>query len=513
MLSHPNRRFLFRLLASLLILGATLCGRFLYELHADNAAMQAVILPAHTPPAGHASVLVIAPHCDDETLGVGGLIADAVRRGARVSVVFVTNGDGFPMAVSRQYRRLYPRPQDYERLAHLRQAEARQAMAKLGVSPTQIYFLGYPDGGIAELWNHYWSADLPYTSRYTRCYVSPYRNSFRPGAVYCGRSLMTDLETLLRQLRPQWLYIPHPGDDHPDHWATYCFAAAALEELRQAAATKPVSGSVMLSQGPAVQRDPAPTTVQVFSYLVHRGDWPVPQGLRHDARLVPPAPLSDLDTCWASFALTPACEAQKEAALLCYRSQTAVMKRFLTSFVRRDELFGSLPPVDLRYSDRGHRNFQTVISDSTADTLVRRLEGSGDLTGVDACVTAKSLRLRLSSRLPVSPRLTYTFRIHPIGASGRQIEPLNLAFQHLRCEEVEGRCLGCVLVASIPLARLGGASCVLVGADSRLGSMPIDRVCWRLLRLPGERRTLTAVKDRSPATHPAGRVTAGAAPA
>ena len=100
------RRFLIRSTVALLFLGATLCGRFLYSLHAANAAMQTVFLPPHIAPPSGASVLVVAAHCDDETLGVGGMIADASRRGCQVSVVFVTSGDGFPMAVSREYRKL-----------------------------------------------------------------------------------------------------------------------------------------------------------------------------------------------------------------------------------------------------------------------------------------------------------------------------------------------------------------------------------------------------------------------
>src|SRR5438477_5708885 len=162
-MSRPSqRRHLFQFLLALLILTATLCGRFLYGLHADNAAMQNVLLPPHLLPVSGSTVLVIAPHCDDETLGVGGLIADASRRGVRVSVAFVTNGDGFPMAVSREYRRFRPRPQDYRRMARQRQEEARSALAHLGVPRERIFFLGYPDRGIAELWNQYWQPDQPY---------------------------------------------------------------------------------------------------------------------------------------------------------------------------------------------------------------------------------------------------------------------------------------------------------------------------------------------------------------
>jgi LmbE family N-acetylglucosaminyl deacetylase len=324
------RRFAFRTLAVCFILIGTLCGRFLYGIHAQNAAMQTVFLPTHPVPAPGASVLVIAPHCDDETLGVGGLIAEASRRGCRVSVAFVTNGDGFPMAVSRQYRRLPLWPEDYRRLARLRQREAKAALRRLGVPPERIYFLGYPDGGVAQLWSRYWSPEEPYRSPFTGCTSSPYPNSYRRGAVYSGQDLMSDLQALLVQTRPEWLYIPHAGDDHPDHWATHCFAVAALEE-QQSHRERPAGAGPVL---------PMP---RVSTFLVHRGDWPVPQGMHREARLVPPAPLAWLDTEWSAHSLSPQAQADKEAALRCYRSQMAAMKRFLTSFIRQDELLGALP--------------------------------------------------------------------------------------------------------------------------------------------------------------------------
>jgi LmbE family N-acetylglucosaminyl deacetylase len=465
------RRFLFRAALALLILGVTLCGRFLYSLHAANAAMQTVFLPAHVAPLSGASVLVVAPHCDDETLGVGGLIADASRRGCRVSVVFVTNGDGFPMAVSRQYRRLPLWKADYRRLARQRQKEARAALAVLGVPAERITFLGYPDGGIAQLWNRHWTPDEPYRSAFTGCTRSPYPDSFRRSAVYCGQDLMQDLETLLQRLKPDWLYVPHPGDDHPDHWATHCFAVAALEEMRDRRAR--------------LGADWQPNDARLSTYLVHRGDWPVPQGLHREARLVPPASMARLDTQWSTMTLPEQAMADKEAALRCYRSQTAVMKRFLTSFIRQDELFGAMQPELLTPTAPGQRPWRVSFADSTRDTLMRDIEGSADIASVAVRLAGERLRIRVTTRRPLSPRLTYTLRLHPLGRGVEQTEPLSIPIYRLRCGEplAEGHCSGRELEVSVPLAALGEPSSILVGVDSRLGRVPIDRVSWRLLRL------------------------------
>jgi LmbE family N-acetylglucosaminyl deacetylase len=447
--------------------------------------MQSVLLPPHVLPPPGARVLVIAPHCDDETLGVGGLIVDAIRHGAQVSIAFVTNGDGFPMAVSREYRCFPPRAADYRRMARIRQEEARSALACLGVPGERIYFLGYPDGGIAELWNQHWQPDEPYRSRFTECDSSPYGNSYHPGSRYCGQALMGDLESLLQRVHPDVLYIPHPGDDHPDHWATHCFSMAALEDLRLTDETHAQTSQ----DGAGQTRRSGLTTgwqqVGLFTYLVHRGDWPVPQGLWREARLVPPAPLVGLDTRWSSRALSREAESRKEKALLCYRSQTAVMKRFLTSFVRRDELFGALPPEELVPEDHDPDHWVTAISDTTGDTLLRGIEGSGDLTTVKVVLSSERLRLRVATRLPLSPRLTYTIRLHPLGLGPGGSVPCSIPIHRLQSDEdgVSAQCMANELTANMPLSMLGRPAALMLGADSRLGRMSIDRVCWRLIRL------------------------------
>lgn len=82
-------------------------------------------------------LLVIAPHPDDESLGCGGLIAACRARGVTVRVTLLTDGTG-----SHRHSRAYPP----ERLAALREAEAREASAALGLADDRITFLGLPDG-------------------------------------------------------------------------------------------------------------------------------------------------------------------------------------------------------------------------------------------------------------------------------------------------------------------------------------------------------------------------------
>ena len=80
--------------------------------------------------------IVVAPHPDDESLGCGGLIADACRQGLRGKVVIVSDGAG-----SHPNSKAYPP----ERLIPLREEEAKQAGAELGLNPEDILFLRLPD--------------------------------------------------------------------------------------------------------------------------------------------------------------------------------------------------------------------------------------------------------------------------------------------------------------------------------------------------------------------------------
>lgn len=81
-------------------------------------------------------IVVVAPHQDDESLGCGGLIAQAVDLGLAVRIVFVSDGAGsHPGSAS------YPP----ERLRDLREAEALAAARVLGVAGDAVRFLRLPD--------------------------------------------------------------------------------------------------------------------------------------------------------------------------------------------------------------------------------------------------------------------------------------------------------------------------------------------------------------------------------
>jgi LmbE family N-acetylglucosaminyl deacetylase len=261
---------------------------------------------------------VIAPHNDDEVLGAGGAIQRHLRRGDPVSVVLLTNGDG-------QYRGPRLSRRRAVRLGYLRQEETLRALSALGLPERCVYFLGYPDRGLARLWSRHWPYENPYRAPQTGATRSPYENSFTPGAPYCGEALTQDLMEILRRERPHIIYLPHPCDTHPDHRSACAFTLYALQTLKEG------------QDEPSLALD---GQVQLLGYLIHFEPWPLTQGRGMHKELRPPRPLIQASgTRWRSLPLTPEEVKRKKRALLCHRSQMRMLRPYLLSFVRRNELF------------------------------------------------------------------------------------------------------------------------------------------------------------------------------
>lgn len=136
-------------------------------------------------------MLVFAPHQDDESFGCGGLIALKRSRQIPVRVVFMTHGDP-------------NRDPGEPTLVKLRETEALDALAQLGVAADQVQFLRYPDGQLPQL--------------------PPQRQDI----------LHQQLITLLPTNQPWEIFVPHAQDAHGDHEATYAFVHAAIAQSPQA---------------------------------------------------------------------------------------------------------------------------------------------------------------------------------------------------------------------------------------------------------------------------------------
>jgi LmbE family N-acetylglucosaminyl deacetylase len=82
------------------------------------------------------SILVIAPHPDDESFGCSGLIAQKTRNGAEVYILFLTNGEKSLSTISKS------------ELKQVRQANAIAAAQILGINESHLLWLNLPDGAI-----------------------------------------------------------------------------------------------------------------------------------------------------------------------------------------------------------------------------------------------------------------------------------------------------------------------------------------------------------------------------
>lgn len=131
------------------------------------------------------NVLVFAPHPDDDIIGCGGSIARHIQLGDRVTIVYMTSGESGSLKYSTQ------------ELASIREEEARQAAAILGVS--QLFYLRYPDGYLEY-----------------------------------SKSALDDVVSLIRQHKPTRVYLPHDNEAVPDHKVT---SRLITEGIRRAAGT------------------------------------------------------------------------------------------------------------------------------------------------------------------------------------------------------------------------------------------------------------------------------------
>ncbi len=112
--------------------------------------------------------MVFSPHPADETIGVGGYIAQSRKEGADVRVVLVTDGNK-------------------HHNEDIRYTEFKKATAILGVPESDLVFLNFPDGKLRE---------------------------------QDKATLYERLKDQIDLYNPDIVICPHPRDAHPDHSTT-----------------------------------------------------------------------------------------------------------------------------------------------------------------------------------------------------------------------------------------------------------------------------------------------------
>jgi LmbE family N-acetylglucosaminyl deacetylase len=255
-------------------------------------------------------ILVFAPHPDDEVIGCAGVIQHALQAGKRVRVAFSTDGDGYPRAASV----LCGKPEsaltleDFWRLGEARRREAVAAASVLGVGPSSLVFLGYPDGAFDKVLSN--AGPVPVRSTLTG------RTSTDRRTPHTHRAALEEFEEIISSSEAAALYVTDRADEHPDHRATHDLVLEAME----------TTGS----------------RARLLSYVVHSGglDWPTPgatfetrdiDGVTYPAGVGWPPPIR--------VQLTPEEASVKLRALKAHASQWTIDHEYMGSFVKSEEIF------------------------------------------------------------------------------------------------------------------------------------------------------------------------------
>jgi LmbE family N-acetylglucosaminyl deacetylase len=351
----------------------------------------------------HERILIVAPHSDDEVLSCGGVIHQAVMMGCEVLVVVITNGDGFTIATTTKVKKV----KGWQRFIDfgvLRQNESLSACKYLGLPRENICFLGYPDRGLHHLWTSHWDLDGPtYRSPYTMCDCNPYKNSYNVGVPYTGESLLRDLLQIMKDFQPTLVFAPHTCDVHNDHWAVHNFVRYALTLHSLEGDYKP----------------------NYLGYLIHRGNWPTPKGYFPKKPLLPPKSMLGKEWQWCWYPVEPQSTVMKNKATLMYRTQTTLMRRYMVSYSRVNELFAPINPFVIPSfsgvpSMREWKDISTGIVHPVLENVVRNVQGAVDISTVNVARVGQNLLINLGLMSQPQNRTAYRIKIRVVRPVGNE---------------------------------------------------------------------------------------------
>ena len=193
---------------------------------------------AQLSPNRSESIVIFAPHPDDEVIGCAGIIMQALARGARVKVVDITSGDGFDAAAAGLTHKKVNEvgPDDFFALSRLRQTQSRNALEILGGKADDLIVLGYPDGDLGNLYDS--TAEKVVRQQFTKknetyaLIQKDYHSSVHGEPVpYQRKSVLGDLVELLTALQPTEIYVTDETDGHVDHRAAFWFVRDAAQQV------------------------------------------------------------------------------------------------------------------------------------------------------------------------------------------------------------------------------------------------------------------------------------------
>ena len=283
-------------------------------------------------------LLVVAPHPDD-AFHAAGLIQRTLALGGKVKVLGITLGDGnnrfaLKLLEDQAYHRDVRPSVNY---GYYREQEDFTALAKLGVEPSNVVHLGFPDGGLAAILTAP-DAEHAYRSSNTGCSATPYVTSPAYSKPYTHRELLALIQNTIVDFGPDLIVAPHPNDQHPDHAATYFLIQDALQNL-------------------TIERQP-----EILSFMSF-GTANEPVGLNFRKTLKPRSPVPT-PTQWFELKLTPNEINTKVSMIRTYTSQLAGeyptvtdtrrygTHSYLFSLVAQNEIYGKADAAALKQDQK-----------------------------------------------------------------------------------------------------------------------------------------------------------------
>ncbi len=420
-------------------------------------------------------VLVLAPHPDDEVLGAGGVIQKALKLGAPVKVVFFTYGDSNQWSFLLYRRHPVIMPGAVEKMGLVRHDEAMAASVVLGLGPGRLAFLGYPDFGTMNIWLSHWGERPPLRGMMTRANAVPYKDAFRPGALYKGEEIVADLRAILREFKPTKIFVSHPADHNGDHLALYLYTRVVLWDEGMDAGVK------------------------IFPYLVHYIGWPKKSKGPAPGDQVPPEALKH-SVAWTQYRLTPAEFVLKKRALQAHKSQYVSSPKYLLSFIRNNELFGDFPRIHLRPNQdssvfAGSRkdiataelpdefNSREKTAFIGVDWRFLRWEGNDLIISIQLSkplaqdVEAFVYIFGYSFKTPFAAMPKISVRLGPLSYTvydqNKRISQDSISIQRTPSD----------VTITVPLKLLGDPDRILTSARTYLGNVPLDNASWVAVEL------------------------------
>jgi LmbE family N-acetylglucosaminyl deacetylase len=298
-----------------------------------------LLAPTALRPTRSNGILVFGPHPDDAELCCSGVMLQAKARGEEVHVVILTNGDAYTEAAAG----LTGKPadevaaKDYLALSRSRQLQSQRSLAVLGLKPSALILLGYPNGGVDGGLDaiYHGTGAVPFTNPFTQksetyAFVQQDYHTANHGsaAPYTREAVLDDIAEIIRIFKPSQIYVTTGADGHPDHSTAFFFVRDAI-----------------LKTG---------FHGEFYTYLIHAGEglqWPWPSGVTPNLPFEPPHgenQRAGFTLPWPPekrIFITAAQAHLKLLAIRCHKltmldaTVDAAHEAYMESFVKSDEVF------------------------------------------------------------------------------------------------------------------------------------------------------------------------------